>query len=319
MAGRKSYTYIYVALIGNGLIAIAKFIAAALTGSSAMIAEGIHSVVDTSNQGLMLLGVKLSQRPADPGHPFGHGKEVYFWSFVVAILIFAVGSGISIYEGVIHLMHPGELESPLTNYIVLAIAFVFETIATSFAYKKFRKEKGSLGYIAAVQRSKDPTVFVVLFEDAAALTGIVVASVGVFLVQVTGNPYFDAVSSLIIGLILAGVAIWLAYETRGLLLGESANQPVVEKIRKAVESQPGVDRINKVMTMHMGPEHVLVILSLDFTEGQSAAEVEAAAAAVEQKLREAEHAIKWVFIEAEDLQRAKAAHIEPRISRIDAD
>ena len=223
---------IYAALIGNALIAIMKFIAASITGSSAMFSEGIHSVVDTGNQMLLLYGLKQAKKPADDRFPFGHGKEIYFWSFVVAIMIFAVGAGISIYEGIHRLLNPTPLDNILVNYIVLTLAMIFEGAAWFFAFKEFKQAKGKWGYIEAVQRGKDPSIFVVLFEDSAAMLGLLVALLATFLTQITGNLYFDGIASIIIGFILAGTAMWLAFETKGLLIGESANIHVVNGIKK---------------------------------------------------------------------------------------
>ena len=219
---------IIAALIGNSLIAITKFFAAFMTGSSAMMSEGIHSLVDTGNQILLLHGIKQSTKPADENFPFGHGKEIYFWSFIVAILIFALGGGISIYEGIQNLLHPSEMKNPMINYIVLGLAMIFEGGAWAFALREFSRAKGKWGYIEAVQRAKDPSIFVVLFEDSAAMLGLLVAFVGIALAQYTGFLYFDGIASIIIGLILIGTAIWLAYETKGLLIGESANLDVVK-------------------------------------------------------------------------------------------
>ena len=252
MAG-SSKKVIFAALIGNGLIAITKFIAAAITGSSAMLSEGIHSLVDTGNQLLLLHGLKQAKKPADSRFPFGHGKEVYFWSFIVAILVFALGAGISIYEGIRHIIHPQPIINPMINYIVLGLAMVFEGFAWFFALTEFTKTKGKWGYVEAVQRGKDPTLFVVLFEDSAAMLGLFVAMLGLLLTQYTGILIFDGIASVVIGLILAGTAIWLAYETKGLLIGESANKSVVEGIRKFVNLHTEVRTTNEVVTMHMGP------------------------------------------------------------------
>jgi cation diffusion facilitator family transporter len=257
---------IYAALVGNALIAVIKFIASAMTGSSAMLSEGIHSLVDTGNQVLLLVGLKRSKRPPGPDFPYGHGKEVYFWSFVVAILIFAVGAGISIYEGIKHLLHPAQLENPAINYIVLGLAMLFEGIAWSVALKEFRKVKGSLGYFEAVKRGKDPTMFVVLFEDSAAMLGLVAAFAGILLSQLTGIMQFDAIASIIIGLILGGTAVWLAVETQSLLIGESAGHNVVEGVRRLAGECECVEHVNEVLTMHMGPEYILVNISMDFRD-----------------------------------------------------
>jgi cation diffusion facilitator family transporter len=290
---------IYAALAGNALIAATKFIAAFVSGSSAMFSEGIHSVVDTGNQVLLLYGLRRSEKPADSRFPFGHGKEIYFWSFVVAILIFAVGAGISIYEGVKHLLEPSPIENPTINYIVLALAMLFEGAAWFFAWKEFRKVKGSHGYIEAVQRGKDPSMFVVLFEDSAALLGLLVAFLGVLLGHMTGIPYFDGAASVIIGLILGGTAVWLAHETHGLLIGEGANPEDVAKIREIVARCDWITHVNEVATMHMGPEYILVNLSVDFSSTATADDVESVVRQLDRELKETLPNIKKVFIEAE--------------------
>jgi cation diffusion facilitator family transporter len=294
---------IVAALIGNTLIAVTKFIASAITGSSAMLAEGIHSVVDTGNQGLLLFGLRQSQKPPDELYPFGHGKEVYFWSFVVAILIFAVGAGISIYEGVHALLAPHPLGSPLINYIVLGLAMIFESGAWYFAYREFTQGKGQLSYFEAVRRGKDPTVFVVLFEDTAAMLGLIVAFIGILIGQLTGNLYFDGSASIVIGLILGGTAAWLAYETKGLLIGESADREIVQGIREIARGTQGVTHVNEVLTMHMGPEFVLINLSAEFADDISASEIEAAIAKLDRQIRTTYPRAKRVFIESEARQR----------------
>ena len=290
---------ILAALIGNALIAVTKFVAAAITGSSAMLSEAIHSVVDTGNQVLLLYGLKRSTRPPDREFPFGHGKELYFWSFVVAILIFAVGAGVSIYEGVRHLLHPEPIESPHVNYIVLALALLFEGAAWFFAWREFRVHKGHRGYIRAVQEGKDPTLFVVLFEDSAAIAGLAVAFLGIFLTQSTGNLYFDGAASIVIGLILAATAIWLARETKSLLIGESANPEVEEVIRRIVEAHPEINHVNEVLTMHMGPDYILVNLSVDFRDTATAEEIEHVIVVVDRTLKQQMPRVKRVFVEAE--------------------
>jgi cation diffusion facilitator family transporter len=290
---------IYAALFGNALIAVTKFIAAFITRSSAMFSEGIHSVVDTGNQVLLLWGLRRSKKPPDERFPFGHGKEIYFWSFVVAILIFAVGAGISVYEGVKHVLHPRPVESPYVNYIVLAIAMVFEGGAWLFAWKEFRKVKGGYGYIQAVQRGKDPSMFVVLFEDTAAMLGLVVAFLGILLGQLTGNPHFDGAASVVIGLILGATAIWLAYETHGLLIGEGANPEVVGRIREITGRYGSITHVNEIATMHMGPEYILVNLSVDFASETSSDDVESVVRQLDRELKAALPRVKRVFIEAE--------------------
>ena len=295
----SSKKVIYAALIGNALVACTKFVAASITGSSAMLSEGIHSVVDTGNQLLLLLGLHKAKKPADERFPFGHGKEVYFWSFVVAILIFAVGAGVSVYEGIIHLMHPAPIASPYVNYIVLALAMLFEGAALYFALTEFSRTKGKWSYLEAVQKGKDPTGFVVLFEDSAAMLGLLVAFLGVFLTQVTGNLLFDGLASIVIGLILGGTAVWLAYETKGLLIGESANLKVVKEIRAIVGSLPQVEHVNEVLTMHMGPKFILANLSIDFKDDLTAVEIEAAISRMDEQIKQACPDVQRVFIEAE--------------------
>ncbi len=300
MAG-SSTKVILAALAGNTAIAVTKFIAAGITGSSAMLSEGIHSLVDTGNQGLLLYGMRQAKRPPDRRFPFGHGKEIYFWSFVVAILIFAVGAGVSIYEGVHHIRHPEPVTDPLINYIVLGLAILFEGAAWWFALREFGKAKGQMGYIEAVQRGKDPSMFVVLFEDSAALLGLLVALVGIAAAQLTGILWFDGLASVIIGLILGATAIWLAIETKSLLIGESANREVVAGIRALVEQEPAVEAIKELLTMHMGPDFVLVTMSADFRDDLDAAEVERTIARLDRAIKAAYPEVKKVFIEAESL------------------
>jgi cation diffusion facilitator family transporter len=290
---------IYAALIGNTLIAITKFIAAAITGSAAMLSEGVHSLVDTGNQILLLLGLKRAGRPPSPDFPFGHGKEVYFWSFVVAILIFGLGAGISIYQGYQHIMEAEPLQNVVVNYMVLGLALLFEAGAFYVAFREFSAHKGKLGYLEAVRRGKDPILFVVLFEDGAAMLGLLVAGAGITLAEVTGNPVFDGAASVVIGLILAGTAIWLAYETQGLLIGESAAAWLVARIRRVLDEADDVKTINEVATLHMGPEFILVTASVDFATGLSADGVESCVAQLTREIKAIDPSVRRVFIEAE--------------------
>ena len=300
---------IFAALIGNSLISITKFAAAALTGSSAMLSEGIHSLVDTGNQGLLLYGIKQASKPADEDFPFGYGKEIYFWSFIVAILIFALGGGISIYEGIKHLSNPEPISNPMINYIVLGLAMVFEGAAWWFAFKEFEKQKGKWGYIEAIQRAKDPSIFVVLFEDSAAMLGLLVAFAGVALSQFTGILIFDSIASIVIGLILVGTAIWLAYETKGLLIGESANRGVVREIKALLKEQPSIVHVNEVLTMHMGPDFILANISVDFVDSETVGVIEKAIASIDRSIKQAHPEIKRVFVEAEKRKSGVAVSI----------
>ncbi|HEX2140602.1 MAG TPA: cation diffusion facilitator family transporter [Woeseiaceae bacterium] len=290
---------IFAALIGNGLIAITKFAAAVITGSSAMLSEGIHSVVDTGNQILLLYGLKQAKQPPDRQFPFGHGKEVYFWSFIVAILIFAVGAGISIYEGIRHLLDPHPMTDVYINYIVLGLAIVFEGVAWTFAFIEFNKTRGKLGYFEAVRNGKDPTLFVVLFEDSAAMLGLIIALAGVGLSQLTGIVYFDGIASILIGVVLAATAAWLAYETKGLLIGESASRRVIEGIRELVLDFREVKYVNEILTMHMGPDFVLLNLAVKFSDETTALELETTISRIDKKIRADFPLVKRVFIEAE--------------------
>lgn len=299
MAHSESKKVIFAALVGNGLISVTKLVAASITGSSAMLSEGIHSVVDTGNQGLLLLGMKKAARPADKEHPFGYGKEIYFWSFVVAILIFAVGAGVSLYEGIHHIQHPEPIENVSLTYIVLGLSFLFEGAAWYFAFKQFKRSKGKQGYMQAVRRSKDPSTFVVLFEDTAAMAGIIVAFLGIWLGQVTGWMWLDGTASVIIGLIL-GITAWLlAVETKDLLIGESALPEMVEGVRSLAGEVAEVEYVNEVLTLHMGPEFVLVNLSLDFRNTCTAEQVEEAIARLDKRIKLNWPLVKKTFVEAE--------------------
>lgn len=305
MATSSRKLVIYAALVGNTLIAAVKFVAAYMTGSSAMFSEGIHSLVDTGNQGLLLYGLKRSKRPPDERFPFGYGKELYFWSFIVALLIFAVGGGVSIYEGVKRFGHPEPMENFLLNYAVLGAALLFEGGAWWLALKEFGKLKGGHGYIEAVKKGKDPSVFVILFEDSAAMLGLLVALSAVGLSQLTGYTYFDGMASIIIGLILVCTAMWLAYETKGLLIGEGANLHVVRGIKALIGKEPSINHVNEVLTMHMGPEYVLVTVSVDFSDRVTIMEIEQAVAGLDQDIKQAYPNVKRIYIEAESMTQKK--------------
>lgn len=294
-----SKTVIFAALTGNLLIAVTKFIAAAFTGSAAMMAEGIHSTVDTGNQGLLLYGMKRAKRPPDARFPFGYGKEIYFWSFMVAVLIFAVGSGISLYEGVSRLLDPHPVESPFINYAVLVLAMIFEGVAWTIAAKEFNRGRGDLGVFEAVRRGKDPVAFLVLFEDSAAMLGLVVAFAGLLAAQLTGILLFDGIASIGIGIILGLTALWLAIETKGLLLGEAANQPIVDRIRAIVSDDADVARVNEILTMHVGPGYILATISVRFVSGLSGDRIQSAIERMDDAIKADCDNVKRVFIEAE--------------------
>ena len=264
-----------------------------------MFSEAIHSVVDTGNQALLLYGIKQSARPADRSHPFGYGLELYFWTFVVAILIFGLGAGVSIYEGLAKVKNPQAITNPTLNYMVLAFAMVFESAAWYIAFKEFRKSKGSVGLITAVRRSKDPTVFTVLFEDTAALLGLLVAVLGIYLSGALNLPILDGVASILIGIILATTAALLAYECKGLLTGESASEAVVSRIKWIIAENATVLHVNEVLTLHLGPNDILLNVSLDFKDGLSSSQVEEAISNFESRIKGEFPEITRVFIEAQ--------------------
>jgi cation diffusion facilitator family transporter len=291
---------VVAALVGNGLIAVTKIIATAITGSSAMLSEAVHSIVDTGNQGLLLWGMNRSSKPADERHPFGYGMELYFWTFVVAILIFAIGAGVSLYEGITKLHNPHTIKHIHINYIVLGVAMIFEGMAWTVAFREFRRRKGKLGYFKAMQVSKDPTVFTVLFEDSAAMLGLMAAFVGLFLTQWLDQPIFDAIASIVIGVILSCTAMLLAYESKGLLIGEAASKDVVSGIRTILVREHDILSINEILTMHMGPEDVLLNISLDFQDNISAGDVERTITRLETSIKEKYPEVARIFIEAQN-------------------
>ncbi|PHR15232.1 MAG: cation transporter [Sphingopyxis sp.] len=270
---------LFGALSANLGIAVAKFIAASITGSSSMLSEGIHSVVDSFNQVLLLYGEHRAGKPADRQHPFGYGRELYFWSFVVAIMIFAVGAGLSFYEGYIHYQNPEELRDPLINYIVLGVAFLMEGTSWTIAVREFASTKGETGWWAAIKLSKDPSVFIVMFEDSAALMGLIVAGAGVWASHWFDAPRLDGLASMVIGVILAMVAVLLARETKGLLIGERADSQVISRVRELLMQEDWVTAVNHVRTIHTAPKQVFVAISADLvddiTMGDAESEIEA--------------------------------------------
>ena len=303
---QESKKAVVAAIIGNLAIAVIKFIAGAITGSSAMISEGIHSVVDTGNGGLLFYGLKRGVRPADEHHPFGHGMEIYFWSLIVAVSIFGIGGGMSIYEGITHIQHPAPLENPTINYIVLALAAVFESISFSVAWRTFRGSRSRRGRntIAAIHHGKDPSLFTVLFEDTAALMGLAVAFIGVFLSHQLNAPWLDGTASIVIGGILVIAALWLAYESRSLLVGEAADPEMIDEIRRIVLDDPVVTGLGVVLTMHLGPDDVLLNIEVEFTPGLSAEDIHAAVHRIEDRINEPFPEVSRIFIEVEALADA---------------
>ncbi|MDG4897035.1 MULTISPECIES: cation diffusion facilitator family transporter [unclassified Mesorhizobium] len=297
MAGHAgSKMVIYAALAGNLAIAATKFAAAFFTGSSAMLSEGVHSLVDTGNGGLLLYGMRRAARPPDRSHPLGHGRELYFWSFIVALLVFALGAGVSFYEGVIHIMAPEPVANAKVNYIVLGLSFLFEGSSWLVALREFRQQKGKRGWLQAVQSSKDPSVYTVLFEDSAALLGLIVAFAGILSAQLLEMPELDGVGSIGIAVILGATAIFLARESKGLLLGEPASPEIQKEVLAIAQQDPAVQRANGILSVHIGPEEIVAGLSIEFEDHLTAPEIEACVERLEARLKKEMPQISRLFV-----------------------
>ncbi|MFS0774000.1 cation diffusion facilitator family transporter [Sphingomonas sp. 1P08PE] len=311
----RSNIVLFGALFANVGIAVAKFVAAGFTGSSSMLSEGFHSLVDSGNQILLLYGQRQAKRPPDARHPFGYGRELYFWAFVVAILIFALGAGISFYEGWLHIREPEPLADPTINYVVLGIATLLEGSSWTIAVREFRQSKGDLGWWAAIKESKDPASFIVLFEDSAALAGLMVAAIGIWASHAMEDPRIDGVASIVIGVILAAVAVLLAREAKGLLIGERADPRVVERVRALVAASEGVVAVNHVRTIHTAPDAVFVAISADFDDRLTMGEGEALIERIEAQLRAEFPDISSIYVRperaAEETARAEQRRSAP--------
>jgi len=282
-AAKHDNSTLWIAFGANMAIAVSKFVAAAITGSSAMLTEGVHSVVDSVNELLLVYGRKRSRKAPDVFHPFGYGREVYFWSFVVAVLVFSLGAGVSVYEGILHILSPEEPVSPFVAYAVLLIAFLMEGWSTIAAARDFHRAKGDLSWFQAVQKSKDPPTFIVLLENVAAMAGIIAAAAGVFLTTVTEDPFYDGAASVVIGIILGFTALVLAVESKGLLIGEAADPRLVTGIRDLVRSHEGVDEAGEVLTVHSAPDVITAMVSVDFDDRITAGDVERIVCEIEQE------------------------------------
>ena len=303
MAAGGSNIAIYSAIGANILIAISKFVAASFTGSSAMLAEGIHSLVDTGNGLLLLLGIKRSRQQPDTLHPFGYGKEVYFWSFVVSVLIFSMGGGFAIYEGIQALIQPEPLEDPTWNYIVLFAAIIFEGTALFLSLKAFNKSRKKAGnLISNIIKSKDAATFAVIIEDTAALAGLSVALIGVYLSHALENPYIDGGASVLIGLLLLGVATFLARESKHLLLGESATPETVSKIEDILKNSKYVKEWCVPQTMHFGPDKILLVIEVDLIDGLNLDQAEETVANLRKEIRQQQPKISQIYIQTQDLE-----------------
>ena len=319
MSAGGSTGVVLVALGCNLAIAAAKFVAFTMTGSSAMLSEAIHSLVDTSNQALLLHGMKRSKRPPDAQHPFGYSTELYFWSFIVAILLFSLGSGVAIYEGFEKLHNPHPLQNVNVNYIVLAIAIVLEGVSTYKALSEFNAHRGDVSLVTAIRSSKDPALFAIVLEDLAALAGLFVALAGVFAADKLGMPAADGVASIFIGFILAGVAAFMSVEIRSLIVGEAAAPAVRGGLAELINAEVGGGRpiraVNEIRTMHLGPDDVLVAASVDFQDGETAASVEATTARLERAIKAKYPEVRQLFIEVQnatdhaEIAKVRAAHL----------
>lgn len=294
---QRSKAVVWAALTGNLAIALAKVVAAWLTGSSAMWSEAVHSVVDTGNQWLMLLGMRRAARPPSETHPFGHGLELYFWAFVVAIMIFGLGAGVSVYQGIEKIINPHPMRAVWVSYLVLGVSVIFEGSVWVFALRAFRRQHRNQGWVRAIRSSKDPTVFTVLFEDTAALSGLLVALLGITASVLSGNPLYDGMASVVIGLILAATAALLANECRGLLTGEAVAPPVRNSIHALLSEQPEVQTVHRMLTMHFAPHDVLLNVSIAFHGQLTVAQVEAAIARMEYTIRKRHPEMRRIFIE----------------------
>ena len=310
MAATKhgSNLVLYAALAANLGIAVAKFVAAAVSGSSSMLTEGFHSVVDSLNQLLLLYGQRRGQRRPDRDHPFGYGRELYFWSFVVAILIFAVGAGVSIYEGWIHISEPEPLRDPTINYVVLAVAFAMEGASWIFAMRAFAGSVRGTSWWQAVRASKDPAGFIVLFEDSAALAGLLIAGIGIWASHAWGDPRIDGLASIAIGLLLGVVAALLAREAKGLLIGEGADPAIVAKVRAIVDARAEITSVNHVRTIHTAPDSIFVAISADFRDTLPMGEAEILIEAIETELRAAIPTLSSIYIRPERKEDAAILH-----------
>ncbi len=292
---------IFGAIAANVAIAVSKFIAAGFTGSSTMLSEGIHSLVDTGNGILLLLGIKKSKKPADDEHPFGYGNEVYFWSFIVAVLIFALGGGIALYEGIKHILHPKEITDIIWNYVVLISAILFEGTSLLIALKEFNKTRGNSSFYRALVDTKDTSTAAVVIEDSAAVTGLVIALITLLLGQITGIEYFDGIGSVLIGLLLLSVSTFFALECKSLLIGEGLSKDDIEKVNKILAEDKDVTAFKKPLTLFFGPDEVLVNLNVNFKDGLISDEIEQVVDRLENKIKKEIPNVNRIFIEAETI------------------
>ena len=305
---------IYAALLANVAILISKLVAAWISGSSAMLSEGIHSMVDCGNGGLLLLGLRLSRQPANETHPFGYGKELYFWTMVVALAVFALGGGASIYEGILHIGHPRPLEHLAVTYVVLACSALFEGASLLFAIREFRRAQGGLSLWRAIARSKDPASFTVVFEDSTAVLGVLIALSSTLLAQQFGFRLLDGCASVLIGILLMGVAILLGAKTKALLIGEGFDRKTLHDIREIAEGVPGVVRSGYPFTMFFGPHDALLTMTVQFERGSTGRQIEATVDRIESLIQDKCPDLKHIFLEVDTVHEAAASELPDELT-----
>lgn len=303
-AGRR---VVYAALAGNVAVAATKLVAAVITGSAAMFSESVHSVVDCGNEALLLYGYRRAARRPDLVNPLGFGRELYFWSFIVALMLFALGAGVSVYQGVHHVLAPEPIQHAGVSYVVLGLSFLFEGASWLVAWRGFAKVRGNVRFWTAFRQSKDPPSFMVLFEDTAALIGILIAATGIFAAQWFDKPVFDGIASIMIGLVLAVVAVLLAVESKSLLIGERATPALVEAICRLAQEQPGVAHANSALTAQLAPDQAMVALSIEFDPEMRTAEIENCVAKIEQRVRDAHPNVVALFVKPQTLEQFELA------------
>ena len=300
-----SSTAVWAALVGNVLVALTKTGAAVFTRSSAMLSEAVHSWVDTGNEMLLLYGMRVARKKADRDHPAGYGRELYFWSFIVALLVFALGAGVSIFQGVQRVRHPQQIENAIVSEIVLAASFLFEGYSWVVSVRQFSKAKGALGWWQAFVKSKDPPLFMVVFEDSAALIGIVIAAIGTVLAAHFDMPLADGISSILIGLVLACTSTLLARESKSLLIGEKADSALIKSILEIANAACGSSRANGVLTIQMAPDQIMAAMSFEFDDALAAPEIEEMIADIERRIHAAHPEVTSLFIKPQNPQQYK--------------
>lgn len=306
MATRESKGVIYAAIAANIAIAVCKFVAAGVTHSSAMLAEAFHSTADSGNELLLLVGIKRSGRPPDALHPYGHGKALYFYSLLVAVYIFGVGGGLAVHEGISHLKHPELPTHPAWNYAVLGLAAAFDLYSWRIAYRELRSRKDPSESIwDEIKGGKDPTVFTVFLEDSAGLFGVLVAFLAIFLGRQLNNPYLDPIASMVIGCVLAGVAVFLGRESGALLVGERTNRARIKRLNEIITADPAVEKAGDLLTMQLGPDQVLLNVKIQFRRGLSLEQLETSIERIESRVRKEQPSVQRIFIEAESFKSAE--------------